>query len=264
MSRNGRTAPSGWSRGQTIAVRFLAALAGLAWVGLRVKPAPFPPVGEYPVPEETISMPAGLPAPVERFYRAAYGERIPVIDTAVITGRGTMRLFGLTFPARFRFTHDAGRSYRHYFELTFFGLPVMKANEHYVDGKERMELPMGVQENNPKLDQGGNLGMWAEILRWLPASLLTTAGVRWEPVDANTALLVVPFRAEEERFVVRFEPSSGEVSHWEVMRYKNGAGEKTLWVNGAWVEDGGPWAVFDSDEIAYNVEVDTSVDAKGP
>jgi len=264
MSRNSRNEQGSWRRGQTIAVRFLAALAGLAWVGLRVKPAPFPAVGQYPVPEETLPMPAGLPAPVERFYRVTYGELVPVINTAVITGRGTMRLFGLTFPTRFRFTHDARRGYRHYFELTFFGLPVMRANEYYVDGKERMELPTGVQENNPKLDQGGNLGMWAEILRWLPAALLTSPRVRWEPVDADTALLVVPFGAEEERFVVRFDPISGEVSCWEVMRYKNGTGEKTLWVNGAWFDEGSPWAVFDSEEVAYNVDVDTSMEAKGP
>jgi hypothetical protein len=48
------------------------------------------------------------------------------------------------------------------------------------------------------------------------------------------------------------------------MRYKDGNGEKTLWVNGAWFDDGRPWAVFDSEQIVYNVDVDTSFTASGP
>jgi hypothetical protein len=201
---------------------------------------------------------------VARFYRQTYGEQVPVIRTAVITGRGTLRLNGLTLPVRFRFTHDAGRSYRHYIEATIFGLPLLKVNEYYVNDQERMVFPWGVQEGNPRLDQGGNLGMWAEMLRWFPASLLTDPRVRWEAVDAETALLVVPFKEEQERFVVRFDPASGQIRYWEVMRYKDGNGDKTLWVNGAWFEDGRPWAAFDSEEVVYNVAVDTSFTASGP
>ncbi len=140
----------------------------------------------------------------------------------------------------------------------------MKVNEYYVDGKERMELPWGVSEDNPKLDQGGNLGMWAEILQWLPAVLLTDPQARWEPVDDVTALLVVPFGSEQERFVVRFDPTSGRVQYSEVMRYKGGTGDKTLWINGAWFDEGRPWAVWNVEDVVFNVDVDTSMAAKGP
>src|SRR5687767_8815407 len=113
----------------------LLALIGLGWVGLQTQPAPFPAVPRPPAPPETIPLPAGLPPPVERFYRQVYGEQVPVIKTAVISGRGTMRpVGGITLPARFRFTHVAGRSYRHYFETTLFGVPVMRVNEYYVEG----------------------------------------------------------------------------------------------------------------------------------
>jgi hypothetical protein len=252
-----------FAKALTVTGGILAALLGLGWMGLQIRPAPFPAIGQPSAPLESVPLPADLPAPVARFYRQAYGEQVPVIRTAVITGRGTLRLSGLTLPVRFRFTHDAGQSYRHYIEATFFGLPLLKVNEYYVNDQERMVFPWGVQDNNPKLDQGGNLGMWAELLHWLPASLLTDPRVRWEPVDDETALLVVPFKERQERFVVRFDPSSGQIRYWEVMRYKNGSGDKTLWVNGTWFDDGRPWAVFDSEAVVYNVDVDTSFAARG-
>jgi len=117
-------------------------------------------------------------------------------------------------------------------EATIFGLPVMKINEYYVNDSERMEMPWGVDENNPKLDQGGNLGMWAESIAWLPSILVTDPRVHWEAVDDHTAFLLVPFGKEQERFLFRFDSASGNIKYWEVMRYRNGAGDKILWING--------------------------------
>jgi hypothetical protein len=239
-------------------------------------------VPRAPAPPKTIPLPAGLPAPVERFYRQVYGERAPLITSAVISGRGTLRpVGGITFPARFRFAHEAGRSYRHYFETTIFGLPVMKVNEYFVDGKGRMELPWGVEEGE-RIDQGANLSLWAETVATLPAILLADARVRWEPIDDATALLVVPFGATEERFVARFDPATGRLWLLESMRYKGAAGVKTLWLNesrewarlgdymlptvgsATWGDDGRPWLVFTFEDVAYNVDVDTSLEAQGP
>lgn len=243
----------------------LAALTGAGWLGLQIPPAAFPPVGGSPAALETIALPRGLPAPVERFYRQRYGERIPVIRTAVVTGHGAMRPVGPIFvPMRFRFTHVAGQSYRHYIELTVYGLPLLRVNEWYVDGAGRGELPWGTVAGNAKWDQGANLGMWFEALQWFPAMLLNDPRVRWEPVDETTALLAVPFGEAQERFVVRFDPESGELRHFEVMRYKGGEGEKVLYIDGIWFDDGRPWIRASIDEIALNVEVDTSLTARGP
>ena len=155
-----------------ITVGILGGITALLWTGLQVPPAPFAAVGQSPAAQERIPLPAGLPAPVERFYRSIYGDTIPLLKTAVITGRGSMRpVGGVTMPARFRFTHHAGQSYRHYFETTIFGVPLLRVNEYDVNGSGRMELPWGADQG-PHIDQAANLSLWGEIAAWMPAVLL--------------------------------------------------------------------------------------------
>ncbi len=265
-----------------ILVGILATLIFLGWLGLRIKPASFSAFPQQPPSLATIPLPDGLPAPVERFYRQIYGENVPVIESALISGRGRLRVKGITFPARFRFTHHAGKGYRHYIEATLFGLPLMKVNEHYLDGKSRLELPFGVLEDEPKVNQAANLGLWAESI-WLPAILVTDPRVRWEPMDEVTALLVVPFCGTEERFAVRFDLQSGMLRLMESMRYKDASSTgKTLWLNEAlswdmvgehtalidsaltWFDERTPWAMFTVEEVIYNVDVQDYIRAKGP
>lgn len=265
-----------------ILVGVLAVLAIVGWIGLKTQPAPFAAYDRPAAPPETIPLPEGLPAPVERFYRQVYGERVPVIQSAVISGRGEMRPMGnITFPMRFRFTHEAGQNYRHYIEATFFGLPIMKVNEHFLEGKGRMELPFGVVENNAQVDQGGNLALWAEAI-WLPSLFLTDPRARWEAVDEATAVLYVPFGADEEQFIVRFDPETGLIQLFESMRYKGeNTPQKTLWINESlawgdlngtptlleaavtWLDDGRPWAIFTVEEIIYNSDVKTYIRETG-
>jgi hypothetical protein len=269
--------------GLTIPVLVIVVLVILVVIGLRVVPAPFPALPLEPGAVTTIPLPAGLPAPVERFYRAVYGERIPVITSVVVTGRAKVRPFGRpTFNARFRFAHIAGRSYRHYIEATFFGFPIMKINESYIDGHSRNEAPMGPEEGEPKTEQAANLGMWAE-LSGVPSVLLTDPRVHWEAVDGDTAILAVPCEGiGTERFLVRFDPKTGLVTLMEVMRYqRKDSSEKTLWVTEAltwdrlgeyttstrgsawWYGASQPWAVFSTGIIVLNADLSGYIGKRG-
>ncbi len=264
-----------------IIVSVLFVLFLLAWIGLNVKPAPFPAYPQATGTLQTIPLPQNLPAPVERFYQKVYGDTLPVISSAVVTGRATMRIMGITLPARFRFIHEAGQNYRHYIEATFFGFPFFQVNETYLDGNSRLELPFGITEHEPKVNQAGNLGLWSETI-WFPAYFLMDARVKWEAVDDVTALLIVPFENTQERYVVRFDPDTGLIRFLESMRYKEATNNtKILWLNEVreyntvngylipkvaaltWFDQGIPWAVFDVEEIVYNVDVKDYVRAKG-
>lgn len=264
-----------------ILLSITAALALLAILGLKIRPASFSAFPGEPTSLGSAPLPDGLPGPVERFYRQTYGEQVPVIESAVISGRATLRLGGVTFPGRFRFTHQAGQNYRHYLEATVFGRPLFKVNEHYLEGQARLELPFGVVENDPNTNQAANLGLWAESM-WLPAIYITDPRVRWAPVDDESALLVAPFGEEEQSLLVRFDPESGIPRFIEAMRFKESdSRSKSLWINetrdwgelngnptftqGAitWFEDGTPWAIFYVEEVVYNVDVREYVRGRG-
>ena len=251
----------------------IAGIVLLAWLGLQIKPSPFPSLGETGSPSDTVPLPDGLPAPVERFYRQLYGDQVPLIESAVISGRARLRIMGITFPARFRFSHQAGQSYRHDIEATFFGLPLMRVKERYVEGQARLDLPFGVSEG-PRVDQGANLALWAEAI-WFPSIWVTDPRAAWERVDEETAVLAVPYGEGTQRFVARFDPQTGMLRFFESMRYKGEESKsKTLWINEAtawgtvdghdvvtraevtWFDEGTPWAIFDTEEIVTFAEGD--------
>ncbi len=259
----------------------LAALTGVGWVGLRVEPPALPEAGLVSGPVTTVPVPEGLPDPVDRFYRTLYGDEVPVIETAVVSGRGTMRVNGITFPARYRFSHVAGHDYRHYIEVAWFGRRLLAVNEWFLDGSARLELPFGVMEG-PKIDQGANLALWAEA-GWFPSIWLTDPRLRWEPVDATSARLLVPFGEETEEFTIVFDGDTGLLRRMESMRFKGEQDEtRTLWLNEAldwdllddaavpmtttvtWADEGTPWARLRTEELILNADLDRYIEAVGP
>lgn len=254
-------------------------LAGtIAWIGLQIHPQPLSAAPVEPGETTTTPLPAGLPAPVERFYRQLYGDQLPVVDTAVISGRGELRISGITFPARWRFSHITGQAYRHYIELTVFGRRLTAVNEWFLDGDARLELPFGVSQG-PNIDQGANLALWAEAV-WMPSVWVTDPAARWEPIDETSARLVV---SPGEAFTVQFDPDTGLLERMESMRFKGEADEqRTLWINEvldwgevdgrqaplrteiSWGDESSPWAHLDTESVIYNADLAAYIEGEGP
>lgn len=259
----------------------LAAAAAVVRAGLRVTPRPLPPTVLTASEPDTVPLPADLPAPVERFYRELYGGRVPVVDTAVVSGRGTMRISGVTMPVRFRFTHRAGRAYRHHIETTFFGARLLEVDESYIDGTARLELPFGVSEGD-RIDQGANLALWAEAV-WMPSLWVTDPAASWQPLADHTALLIVPFGDGSQELTARFDPATGLLASLESLRFKGeDADAPTPWINEVgrwghvdgrpvprvasitWADEGSPWAVLRTEEVLYGVDLPDDLGGPGP
>lgn len=274
----------GWWKMNTIYILLgvLGGLAILGWLGLNIQPGPLPPFEGEKGDITYTSLPDKLPEPVQRFYMEVYGSEVPLIHSVVISGKASMRVKGITFPDRFRFTHITGDDYRHYIEATFFGFPVMKVSEKYIEGVSRMELPFGISEGEPKINQAANLGLWAESM-WFPAIFVTDPDARWVARDDSSAFLLVPFEGEQEQFVVYFDPDSGLLESMESMRYKEAdSPQKTLWTTRAlqwetvdgwlipqvgtvtWADEGTPWAVFTVEDLVINPDVADYIRAEGP
>jgi hypothetical protein len=260
----------------------LVVLIVIAWIGFRILPRPFPMPSLPKFEPGTAPLPGDLPAPVERFFQKKYSGQVLRIETVVITGRGRIRPFGIWLPARFVFVHQTGQAYRHYIEATFLGMPFLKVNEGYLDGKSFFESPMGTYHNDPNTNQGANLALWAEA-GWFPSVWVTDPRVQWQAVDDHTALLFVPFENQMENFVVRFNPQTGLVDLMEAMRYREpGEGKpKTLWItrnetgvqfagktveqvgSATWMDQGKPWAVFYLENLEINVDVNDYIRQRG-
>jgi hypothetical protein len=257
-----------------ISIVFIFGLLG--WLGLHIQPQSFPAYSANKTQQrETISLPGGLPKPVEHFYRVLYGDEIPVIKSVVIQGRGIIKPFmNIPIPVRFVFVHNAGKDYRHYFEATLFGIPVIKLNEGYIDKKSFFKSPWGSYYDKPNANQGANLVVWAEAILF-PSLWLTDQRVHWEPVNDNTALLYVPYEDGEENFIVRFNPLTGKIDMMESMRYREieQGQSKILWITRSeesstindmdirvtisveWLDQGKPWAYFNIEEQDINIDV---------
>jgi hypothetical protein len=232
-----------------------------------------------------VPIPTDVPPPVQRYYRTAFvGGAVPVVDSAVLTGRGRLTLRGLTFPIRWRFVHQSGRAYRHHLEATWAGLPVFRVDEWYLEGHLRMATPGGVLADDPLADRAANLALWAESLLLLPSVLATDARVRWEAIDAERARLVVPFGRDEDSFTVTFDERTGLVRAMEAPRYQAESRETLPWRVGVdpasakpfggvrlaavssarWSDAPRPWLTITLEDVVLNADVASAIRASGP
>ncbi len=250
----------------------LILLIAVGWIGTKVD------IQAFDMPDGTsqdlgyIDPPSDLPAPVARFVDVAFGDQIPVVETAILVGTADLRINGLTLPVREKLYYQAGEAYYHYFEVGWFGQPVLTINERFQDGITTLDLPGNFIEDEPNTNAAGNLGLWAESI-WFPSIYFTDDRMEWQAVDENTVRLIVPNAADEEIFTITFDPDSGLIDTISTLRYQNPDDtQRTLWtntivkwerMNGVMIPieaetqwaDNKPWAIWHVDEIVYNVDV---------
>jgi hypothetical protein len=257
----------------------LALVAGIGWLGLRVKPAPFPTHPERTPELSTAHLPSELPEPVRRHFRATLGARVPRIESAVVWGRADFNVGGLWTRMRFKGYYVPGRAFRREMEITWFGVPILRGSDAYLGGEGSLEITglVNTSSRGENFDQGQNLAMWAEAPFTTPSVLVLDPRTRWEPIDAHTARLIVPFGEREEVLRAEFDPQSGLMRSMSGMRYRNHEKAKTPWrgelsdwrtLHGIkvphrnvaiWEDLGDPYGIFEVEGAEYNVDVSEKI-----
>jgi hypothetical protein len=248
----------------------LLALAGIGWLGLQTPPQNFPPPADEPQDLGTVTLPPNLPAPVRRYVQVAFGEQIPRVESMMAWGRARAN-FAVWMPLRFRLYHRPGRDFKREMEVTWFGLPVLKAIDQYLNGKG-MTGPVGNVATGPEVDQGANLILWAEA-SLMPSLLVSDPRVRWEAIDDVTARLIVPFGDQQDELVFHFDADTGLIARTSALRYRDKQGGKIVWyadtlawqaVHGmklparvaiTWADQGRPWSYWDFEGVVWNVDI---------
>lgn len=156
-----------------ITVGSTALLAGTGWLGLKVRPKAPPPYSEETPELDTVKLPAGLPQPVHRHFRAVFGDKVPRTESAVVWGRADFKLGGLWAPMRFKSYHVAGREFLRDMEITWFGMPVLRGSDAYLDGEGSLKITglLNMSNKGRTMDQGENLAMWGEAPFTTPSAL---------------------------------------------------------------------------------------------
>ena len=248
----------------------LAALAAIAWLGLQSQPRIVAPVTGKSQARGDVRVPANLPAPVLRYLHVALGEHAPRIESAVFWGRAQAN-FGVWVPMRFQLYHRLGYDFRREMQITWFGFPVLKALDQYVNGKGMTGL-VGKADTGARIDQGSNMILFAEAPLY-PSIFATDPRLRWVAIDDTSAQLFFPFGNEEDSMTVYFDPQTNLITKMTALRYFGASGEKEPWradflswqqVDGmtiparsaiTWEKQGKPWSYWDITGVTWNVDL---------
>jgi hypothetical protein len=157
----------------------------------------------------------GLPAPVQRFFRATLTDGMPLVAQAHIEHRGTFDM-GANAPAWKPFTSTqrvVTRRPGFVWDARIAMAPGVAAHVHdaYVAGSGLLHasaagvLTLADQRGTPELAQGELMRFFAEAA-WYPTALLPSQGVRWEAVDDDSARATLTDGGVLTTLLFRFGP----------------------------------------------------------
>lgn len=222
-----------------------AALFGVGAAGLGV-PAPVP--GRSATTDDA---PPTAPDPdwpdlLHQWLATAYDGLVPAADTAEFVGTGRIRLGRSPWlPVSYRTSHRLGHEFSAEVAATWFGRPVVRGMDAFVDGRGVQRVRDSVTVG-PGLDSDGVSFLWSEAV--LVPATWSLSGVKWTQSDDSTLTLDVSGGdvASPVTATMACDPQTGLPQSFEVpWRSKNtegtvGAGWKVSYQD--WREVGHEWA----------------------
>jgi hypothetical protein len=188
------------------------------------------------VPERPVPATSSLPAPVARWLRVARPELDARPDAIFIEGPARFKRGRLPYlPLRIRAWNRLGRDRVSELEVRILGLTVLRGLDAYVDGRGFTRVGSDVS-TGPGIDQAAFHVMFLETLL-VPSAW--TPEIRWEPMRADAARVLVPFRDAVEEAVVTFDPATGLPQTYATDRYRTPDRPKVWWTAML-----GPWRSF--------------------
>ncbi len=260
----------------------VTALLALGWIGLQVPARRWMPAVES-VDLGPVAQVEGLPRPVQR-YLDTVGARIPRTDTAQVWGRARANFNGIWFPLRWNASYVAGEAFVRNMELTWFGIPFMRAQDLFHHGVAQVAVgsPVNQVSGGPKTAKSAMLSLLGEGV-WMPGVFTSMPGLRWEAVDDTHARLHVSSPdtgGEEETLEFTFDATTGLPVTALAQRYRTEEGERVPWqvdmggwemiegvlmpavVSVTWLDDGQAWSHWKVEAVRYNVDVQGELAAK--
>ena len=222
-----------------------AALFGVGAAGLGV-PAPVPPRSERSEDLPTTAPDPDWPDLLHQWLATAHGGVGPQSHHGGVRGTGRIRLGRSPWlPVSYRTSHLLGHEFSAEVAATWFGRPVVRGMDAFVDGhgvqRARDSVTVG-----PGLDSDGVSFLWSEAV--LVPATWSLSGVKWTQSDDRTLTLDVSGGdvASPVTAVITCDPETGLPQSFEVpWRSKNtegtvGAGWQVSYQD--WRQVGEEWA----------------------
>jgi hypothetical protein len=217
---------------------------------------------------------SALPTPVERF-RALLAHQ-PDLETVLIETTAWMRRPGIPpIPLEITMAHRLGEAFVHDIRVGRRPIAFRFGLDAFVDGHGVVRIGPAVS-SGANYDQGALIAMWGEALAFRNA-WEGRDDVRWEPVDADAAILVVAGPEGDLAIKVAFDPVTGLPTSFTADRCK-GDGPKVGWtgtssdwrlIDGVlvpgrftaqWADEDTPWIEITTRRVHANAAVDIALD----